>query len=51
MTCVLVKEADRWLITAAHNTDIVPVPFPVSWGGETMMDETSFIKELPWCAG
>jgi uncharacterized protein (TIGR02246 family) len=29
MTCVLVKEADRWLITAAHNTDIVPVPFPV----------------------
>ena len=25
MTCVLVKEADRWLITAAHNTDIVPV--------------------------
>jgi uncharacterized protein (TIGR02246 family) len=29
LTCVLVKEADRWLITAAHNTDIVPVPFPV----------------------
>ena len=29
MTCVLVKQADRWLITAAHNTDIVPVPFPV----------------------
>ncbi len=29
MSCVLVKEADRWLITAAHNTDIVPVPFPV----------------------
>ncbi|MGA2648474.1 MAG: SgcJ/EcaC family oxidoreductase [Candidatus Sulfotelmatobacter sp.] len=29
MTCVLVKGADRWLITAAHNTDIVPVPFPV----------------------
>jgi uncharacterized protein (TIGR02246 family) len=28
MTCVLVKEADRWLITAAHNTDIVPVSFP-----------------------
>ena len=30
MTCVLVKEADRWLITAAHNTDIVPVAFPES---------------------
>ena len=30
MTCVLVKEADRWLIRAAHNTDIVPVPFPES---------------------
>jgi uncharacterized protein (TIGR02246 family) len=30
MTCILVKEADRWLITAAHNTDIVPVPFPGS---------------------
>ena len=30
LTCVMVKEADRWLITAAHNTDIVPVPFPVS---------------------
>lgn len=29
LTCVMVKEADRWLITAAHNTDIVPVPFPV----------------------
>ena len=29
MTCVLVKGADRWLITAAHKTDIVPVPFPV----------------------
>lgn len=29
MTCVLVKEGERWLITAAHNTDIVPVPFPV----------------------
>ena len=29
MTCVLVKEADHWLITAAHNSDIVPVPFPV----------------------
>ena len=28
MTCVLVKEDDRWLITSAHNTDIVPVPFP-----------------------
>jgi len=28
MTCVLVKEADGWLITAAHNTDIVPVAFP-----------------------
>jgi hypothetical protein len=24
MTCVLVKKADRWLITAVHNTDIVP---------------------------
>jgi uncharacterized protein (TIGR02246 family) len=30
MTCVLVKEAGRWLITAAHNTDIVPVVFPES---------------------
>jgi uncharacterized protein (TIGR02246 family) len=30
MTCVLVKEADRWLITAAHNVDIVPVAFPES---------------------
>lgn len=30
MTCVLVKEADRWLIAAAHNTDIVPVAFPES---------------------
>ena len=30
MTCVLVKEADCWLITAAHNTDIVPVAFPES---------------------
>ena len=29
LTCVLVKEADLWLITAALNTDIVPVPFPV----------------------
>lgn len=29
-TCLLVKEADRWLITAAHNTDIVPIPFPES---------------------
>ncbi len=29
MSCVLVKEADRWLITAAHNTDFFPVPFPV----------------------
>jgi len=25
LTCVLMKDADRWLITAAHNTDIVPV--------------------------
>jgi len=30
MTCVLMKEHDRWLITAAHNTDIVPVAFPES---------------------
>ena len=30
MTCVLVLEAGRWLIAAAHNTDIVPVPFPES---------------------
>jgi len=28
LTCVLVKEDDRWWITAAHNTDIVPVAFP-----------------------
>jgi len=28
LTCVLVKNADRWLIRAAHNTDIVPAPFP-----------------------
>jgi len=30
MTCVLVKEVDPWLITAAHNTDIVPVQIPAS---------------------
>jgi uncharacterized protein (TIGR02246 family) len=30
MTCVLVKEAGRWLIAAAHNTEIVPVAFPES---------------------
>ena len=30
MTCVLVKEGARWLITVAHNTDIIPVPFPES---------------------
>lgn len=30
MTCVLVKEADRWLITAAHKSDIVPVQIPAS---------------------
>jgi len=30
LTCVLAKEADRWLITAAHNTDIVPVEFAES---------------------
>ena len=30
MTFVLLKEADRWLITAAHNTDIVSVSFPES---------------------
>ena len=30
MTCVLVKEADHWLITAAHNTDIIPVQIPAS---------------------
>jgi uncharacterized protein (TIGR02246 family) len=28
MTLVLTKEADRWLIAAAHNTDIIPVQFP-----------------------
>jgi uncharacterized protein (TIGR02246 family) len=28
MTCVMLKEAGRWLISAAHNTDIVPVAFP-----------------------
>ena len=28
LTCVLVKEHDRWWIAAAHNTDIVPVAFP-----------------------
>jgi uncharacterized protein (TIGR02246 family) len=28
LTCVLMKDADRWLITAAHNTDIVPVVWP-----------------------
>jgi uncharacterized protein (TIGR02246 family) len=28
LTCVLMKEADRWLITAAHNTNIVPVVWP-----------------------
>jgi len=28
LTCVLMKDADHWLITAAHNTDMVPVPFP-----------------------
>jgi uncharacterized protein (TIGR02246 family) len=30
MTCVLVMETGRWLIAAAHNTDIVPVPFPAN---------------------
>ncbi|MGA8216614.1 MAG: SgcJ/EcaC family oxidoreductase [Candidatus Sulfotelmatobacter sp.] len=29
LTCVLMNDADRWLITAAHNTDIVPVVWPV----------------------
>jgi hypothetical protein len=36
MTCVLVKEADRWLITAAHNTDIVP--FRSLWGEADQAD-------------
>ena len=30
LTCVLMKDADRWLIAAAHNTDIVPVVWPES---------------------
>jgi hypothetical protein len=30
MTGVLVKEAERWLIAAAHNTVIGPVAFPES---------------------
>jgi len=30
LTCVLVKEHNRWLIAAAHNTEIVPVAFPES---------------------
>lgn len=30
LTCVLMKDANRWLITAAHNTDIVPVVWPES---------------------
>ena len=30
LTCVLTKDADRWSITAAHNTDIVPVVWPES---------------------
>jgi hypothetical protein len=29
MTCVLVKEADRWLITAAHNISFL---FHFLWG-------------------
>ena len=28
MTLVLTEENDRWLVTAAHNTDVVPVPMP-----------------------
>lgn len=30
MTCVLVKQAQQWMITAAHNTDVVPVTLPES---------------------
>jgi uncharacterized protein (TIGR02246 family) len=30
MTCVLVKQAQHWVITAAHNTDIVPIALPES---------------------
>jgi len=30
LSCVLTKDADRWAITAAHNTDIVPVVWPES---------------------
>ena len=30
LTCVLTKDADRWSITAAHNTDIVQVVSPDS---------------------
>ena len=30
LTCVLTKDAKRWSITAAHNTDIVPVVWPES---------------------
>ena len=28
MTLVLVQDADRWLIAAAHNTDTIPVAMP-----------------------
>jgi len=28
MTLVLVEENGQWLITAAHNTDIVPLTMP-----------------------
>jgi hypothetical protein len=28
MTLVLVEEDARWLITAAHNTDLVAIPMP-----------------------
>ena len=28
MTLVLIEEDEHWLVTAAHNTDVVPVSMP-----------------------